>query len=711
METKKEKMSGFDGVLKEEHKRIKARRNLSGYEAGGDPEADAIGLSLSGGGIRSAAFNLGILQALNRCELFQYIDYLSTVSGGGYIGTSLTWFMSRLNCKAFPFDTVNRQSSEFADKVLAQFRARGKYLTPGDGLTWWALIATVLTGILVNLFVLLPIFFCTLWILSQEIPIPSFFAALPFTHSFKVDGFAALFLTGCFFIALFVLSGVCFSLTTRFDFCRRSNFQRMVNNSFGKLLIFGVLFMVIGSVPAIDGFLITHLPNWVHAAMSSISLAGIVSLCSGLLGIKKGSDVRGIRSILFSVGLSLLIYGLFLWFYYIIIQCNFPAYIYLLGLSGSVIIAFLADINHVSMHRFYRNRLMETFMPSRLRNAHNEDEIVSIPDRSVSPSKDATEKDSDLCYLAQIGQTSAPYHIINANMQTVGSRLPKLRERGGDNFIFSPLFCGAESTRYISTDRYIRGKVNLATAMAISGAAVDPNTYATRSRPLTFLMTLLNVRLGYWIRNPKGNLLGKVLWCNPFWYTIFLEMFGRGLNEKCSSIHLSDGGHFENLALYELIKRKCKYIIVSDASADPNYFFDDLGKAIERVWVDFKAEINLDTRPMHPINKEKKISREACVVGDIIYEDGKMGKLIYINTTLIAGLPESIYAYQRTNPSFPDQGTGDQFFDEQQFEAYRELGENVGVHYFEQLTSASGYQNFQMKLPQVTDVGSSDALS
>jgi hypothetical protein len=298
-------------------------------------------------------------------------------------------------------------------------------------------------------------------------------------------------------------------------------------------------------------------------------------------------------------------------------------------------------------------------------------------------------RDADLCTISDIPQTGAPYQIINTNMQTVGSHRQKLRERGGDNFIFTPRFCGAESTGYLKTEEYMNGKTNLATAMAISGAAVDPNTYATRSRPLNFFMTLLNVRLGYWIRNPLHNNKSRALLPrNPTWYSIFIEMFGRGLNEKGWNIHLSDGGHFENLGLYELVKRHCRYIIVCDATADPNYQFEDLGKAIEMIRIDFGAKIKIETRSLIPADRTNKISESAWVKGNITYGNGDEADLIYITTTLIADLPEDIYGYQRRNSAFPDQGSGDQFFDERQFEAYRELGFTIGHRFFQDHNNA-----------------------
>ncbi len=684
-----------DEVVTEERSRILERRTQARYKEPGNPDHDAVGLALSGGGIRSATFNLGILQSLDRVGLLRCIDYLSTVSGGGYIGSSLTWFMSRLKTGFFPFDTVNPLTDDLANRILARFRARGSYLTPGDGLTWWALIAAVLTGIIVNLMVVIPLFSFVLMVLGLGLPeLPGLLSRLvrevPYVELTGPTWYTALLLLGICVVIVSVATGVLYSLMTRFSVVRSCAVQRRTNKTMGRMLMYGVIGVVVGTIPIVAAILEIHLPGWIHSAMSSISLTGILSIWTGLSGKKPGSEAKGVRSLLLSLGLGLLMYGIFLWLYELNYRFDPGMGAYLAAIVISLIIALCADINHVSMHRFYRNRLMEAYLPVRVLDERGQKEQTAIMDFSVTPPVRTDERDADLCFLHTIHQTEAPYHLINANIQTVGSRLPKLRERGGDSFIFSPLFCGSDCTSYVPSQDYIKGKVNLATAMAISGAAVDPNTYATRSRPLTFLMTLLNVRLGYWMRNPRTTVLNNVQWRNPSWYMIFSEMFGRGLNETGTSIHLSDGGHFENLGLYELVRRRCRYIIVCDGAQDADYTFNDLAKAVERVRVDFGAEITIDTRPLQPVNKEKRISSEACAVGQILYKNGLKGVLVYINTTLVDRLPEDIYAYQRTNPAFPDQGTGDQFFDEQQFEAYRELGLQLGARYFKQLAAPGG---------------------
>jgi len=673
-------LSSFTQVKKEEIKRIKERRRHAEVNEG-DPEKDAVGLALSGGGVRSATFNLGILQALQRCGLLQKIDYLSTASGGGYIGTSLTWFMSRLGT-AFPFGTSRADHAGFACKVVSRLRLHGRYLTPGDGLTWWALAAAVLAGVMVNLAVILPAFFLVILILQQVVP-PWAALSVPIERVMVAMNlkepilFAYLLLFGMALIFLFVVISFLYSLTTRIPWMFRYTIQRVANKIAGRLLMFGVLFVLIGMLPVVYDFIQIHSRDWIKTAISSISLVGVASALSALIGRKAGNEAQGIRSFLLSVGLGLASYGVFLGLYHLTLtgpKSVFTLSASFLAFLCSWVIAVAADINHVSMHRFYRNRLLETYMPYKLSRSQ------PLVDEGKNREK-ISSQDSDLCMVCDIPQTAAPYPIINTNVQTPGSRNPKLRERGGDSFIFTPLYSGSEATGYIPSKDY-QAKMTLATAMAISGAAVDPNTYATRSRPLSFLMTLLNIRLGYWICNPAHNNSTRgFLLRHPAWHAIFIEMLGSGLHEKRRNIHLSDGGHFENLGLYELIKRRCRYIIVCDATADPNYQFSDLGKVVEKVRVDFGAKIGLAVTQLIPAERSNKISPTACVTGTITYDDDETADLIYLCTTLIDKLPEDIYAYQRKNSTFPDQGTENQFFDEHQFEAYRELGFQIGMRY------------------------------
>jgi hypothetical protein len=220
---------------------------------------------------------------------------------------------------------------------------------------------------------------------------------------------------------------------------------------------------------------------------------------------------------------------------------------------------------------------------------------------------------------------------------------------------------------------YLRGQLTLSTAFAVSGAAVDPDTYATRSRSVSFLMALLNVRLGIWVANPR-HAPRRLRW--PAWYELMLrEMLGVGLTEKDARVHLADGGHFENLGLYELLRRRCRYIIVSDAGADPGTTLADLGQAVQRARADFGAEVNLCADPL--FHAGQGLRRQAHLLGNVIYADGTRGEILYLKALLRENLGADIYTYWRTNPEFPNQPTANQFYGELQFDSYRELGRQL----------------------------------
>jgi len=678
---RREHTASINEVVEAEREWIKKRRQNAGKEKG-SPEKDAMGVALSGGGIRSATFNLGLLQALEGSNILKRIDYLSTVSGGGYIGSTFTWLKS-IRPDIFPFGTKRKHHSGVGGKVLYWLRCRGRYLIPGDGLNEWALAAAILTGTLVNLVVLVPVFLLTFWGLSQEIfkfssPLEALASSLslPLTYS---DGFAVVFGLGLLALAFFLLFVFIFAIETSISHLRSFVKQRKMRSKAGQALMWSVVLIVIGTLPLGHAYAVAHLGNLIEEAMSAISLSGLMALFAGWRGKKGGNEIRGWRSFVLSLGLTLLIYGLFLWFYHLVnCQVDWPGSLgFWIMIGASVFFAIFTDINHVSMHRYYRNRLMEAYMPHEIEvDLPSEERPVAEIENKDYPG--VSQREADQFLLGKIPITDAPYHIINTNVQLIGSSDPRLCGRGGDNFILSPKHCGAESLGYAPTETYMKGIVNLATAMAISGAAVNPNTYATRSRPLSFIMTLLNVRLGYWIQNPRycSRLYRTV--SRPWWYTyMFREMMGKGLNENSRQVHLSDGGHFENLGLYELVRRRCSYIVISDASADPDWTFSDLAKAIELVRVDFGAKVTLDTSEILP-DKESKRSPKAFAFGDLEYDDGTTGKILYIKTTVIDKLSEDIYGYHRLNPKFPDETTIDQFFDEQQFEAYRELGFLLG---------------------------------
>jgi len=366
----------------------------------------------------------------------------------------------------------------------------------------------------------------------------------------------------------------------------------------------------------------------------------------------------------------------------------------------SVVTGSIVNLNYVSLHRMYRDRLMETFMPNL--------DVVRGGGRKGAKWDLATEADraqlETLCGGNVEGRFPGPYHLINANVILVNSEHSSFRGRGGDNFILSPLWCGSDATGWRRTRAYMKsgagGGMTLGTAMAISGAAVNSHAGVagkgpTRNRLVSFLLALLNLRLGHWARNPDRR--PRFLAATPNYFVPGLRgLRGSGFEETKSFVELTDGGHFENLGLYELIRRRCKFIVACDAGQDRDFAFGDLGNAIERVRVDFGANIRFPDDATDLANllpgsagdslyvRKYGLAKHGFAIGTIYYADDardtgpREGTLVYIKSTLIKGLPADVYGYKSANPNFPDQSTVDQFFDEEQFEAYRELGYRLG---------------------------------
>jgi hypothetical protein len=309
-----------------------------------------------------------------------------------------------------------------------------------------------------------------------------------------------------------------------------------------------------------------------------------------------------------------------------------------------------------------------------------------------------------------------PYHLINTNIILFRALNKKYKNRKGDNFLFSPLYCGSEATKYISTDEFMKNStdekigITLATAMATSGAAVNPHAGIagvgpTCDRFVAFLMTFFNLRLGFWATNPiKGAPRSHPNYLKPGLCSL-LSSFGH--REDKMYIELSDGGHFENLGIYELVRRRVDTIIVSDGSADKDFTFGDLANAIERVRADFGVNIRFKSEEIQLGNllpsscKDGAFAKKfnlacksyACGTIEYPYIDTKIpkknGTIYLIKSTLIANLPADIYGYRARFSDFPDQTTGDQFFDENQFDAYRELGYRASIPLASNLTKYS----------------------
>ncbi len=316
-----------------------------------------------------------------------------------------------------------------------------------------------------------------------------------------------------------------------------------------------------------------------------------------------------------------------------------------------VAIGLLINLNRISFHAFYRNSLSRSY-------------LFKQEDKQIKSNVSVKMSELHEHY-------NGPYHLINATLNIMASRNRYLRGRGADYFIFSKYYCGAESTGYRSTTSYNQGSTELATAMAISGAAASPKMGRRTNRLFALYMILFNIRLNVWMPNPDPKYEMP-----PVWPYYLLKEFFLGGQEDNSLLNLSDGGHHENLGIYPLLKRRCRLIIISDAAADPKFKMDDLANLQRKARIDLGINIELNMTPLRP--NEKGNVEQYYVKGTIHYPNDKNGTLLYIKTAMTGNESEDLLAYRRQNPSFPDETTADQFFNEAQFESYRKLGEIEG---------------------------------
>ncbi|MET0225351.1 MAG: hypothetical protein ABW187_02820, partial [Dokdonella sp.] len=221
--------------------------------------------------------------------------------------------------------------------------------------------------------------------------------------------------------------------------------------------------------------------------------------------------------------------------------------------------------------------------------------------------------------------------------------------------------------------------LTLGSAIAISGAAVSPNMGYHSSAAVTFLLTLFDARLGWWLPNPL-HARRKRAALPPFsggW--LVAELLGL-TRDGGRQLYLSDGGHFENLGLYELVRRGCRFVVCVDASADAQRDFADLGDAVQKCRVDLGADIRIDVADLRV--GANGLSARSCAVGTIVYADGSEGVLLYLKPGLTGSEPTDVAHFARAHPSFPHEPTVDQYFDAAQFESYRRLGEHVATSAF-----------------------------
>jgi hypothetical protein len=719
-----------------------------------NPPRDLFGIALSGGGIRSATFNLGLLQGLQDMRVLGAFDYLSTVSGGGYLGAFWTAWRHRAPGREgrFPSELGAGNAEPPEVRHLREF---SNFLSPRLGVFSYdtgRLAVTALGSMLPSLLAALSVIALAIlawtsavWVLFSP-GAPAWAATLLMNGGtlaalalFELawrrrkepgDGAAYLLvsllglaLTAAAWYALdywwlptdpyvagqrlpalradqpwtdwrYVLAPAAawvaalqVLLVGRWLFSRVAGtpaglrFRRAADRVRGRLLLLAALWGVV----ALLWFAGVLLESWIvpgHAQTTVPGLGGLTALLAAafarvqhLLSKDKtpgggGKLLARLKPVLPQVLAYAVVLLMVLCVVGLIVAGERPngLHFHPRSVAGAalgivLLVLFFMDPNEVGLHSFYRARLVRAYPGAsnggRPGSENRETEVVPLDDVRMDE-------------LAR--GAARPFHLVCCTANDLASKDAMAGlYRGAKCAVLSRVGCSVDGA-WAPWSEY-RTVPTLGSAITASGAAFNTlmGSLSIRLGPaVTFLMATLNLRLGLWVANPGGGRKRK-----PFptpGGAFFREMFGRA-NTTSGYVHLSDGGHFENLGAYELIRRHCRVIVASDCGQDPDCAFDDLGNLVRRVREDFDVEIRIDTRPLRA--GPDGLARQHMVAGDIHYPDGDTGLLLLFKPVLVGDEPADVAQYRRRNAAFPNESTGDQFYDEAQWESYRRLGRHA----------------------------------
>jgi hypothetical protein len=746
---------------------------------------------------------LGVLQGLQSKNIIGQMDYLSTVSGGGYVGTTLTIGMSRDRPPnghdgIFPFGRLDGERRETPE--VRHLRDNSRYLLQNGLPGVVSALVIYLRGIAMNVLVLLPLLLLggallvavkpdTRKLASHELfdyALPDGLGPVPVTL------FAALLLA-----ALLAVYAIVVSVLRIKPLNKRQRGARIASLILGLAVLASLIelhtvllrlaFETVehikpqAEVPATGAKFFEFVFVWLRNV--ALVLAPIVAAVLPFLkplaakALEGGGGTWGDfgkrlgSRVMLLIGAALL--PVLLWLFTMqlafwgigIAQCeashmptcagvpfaeswrHAPGFLqWLFGdfqwLFGSptafhwlkVPVIYLAaaillfciwpflSVNSNSLHQLYRDRLGSAFLVR----------------RQASGMAEAVELDDGFC-LTDMKPQQGPYHLINTALNVPGSRFANRRGRNADFFLFSRCFIGSEATGYVETEKAERAVdgLNIGTAMAISGAAAAPNMGMASVRPLSPTIAFLNVRLGRWVRHPRdiARRIARLEMAKkreaeahlrriPGPVHLLLEAFAKSgsavtdgddhESKNRGFVFLTDGGHIENLGIYELLRRRCRLIIAIDGEADPNLDAASLVQAQRFARIDMNVMIRMKWQPIAV--RTRAVSDEVATrqvkpeqgphvaVGLIDYppvsggDTREEGVLVYIKASLSGDENDYVMTYKANNPAFPHETTAEQLFSEEQFEAYRALGEHIARRLVDGQDSVAAYQEDREEL-------------
>jgi hypothetical protein len=392
------------------------------------------------------------------------------------------------------------------------------------------------------------------------------------------------------------------------------------------------------------------------------------------------------------------------------------------------------SVNSNSLHQLYRDRLGSAFLIKRRSSGQRIEEEVDLDDGFR---------------LTEIAPEQTPYHLINAALNVPGSRFANRRGRNADFYMFSRRYIGSEATGYVETEKAERtvDGLNIGTAMAISGAAAAPNMGMASIRPLSPTIAFLNVRLGRWVRHPRdiARRIARLelkkkkqaetrLQRIPGPLYLLFEAFSKSgaavkqaddKNKNGGFVFLTDGGHIDNLGIYELFRRRCRLIIAIDAEADQDLDASSLVQVERFARIDMNVLIRMNWKPIRTRtraiteeirnNNLKAESGPHIAVGLIDYPpapggtEREKGVLVYIKASLSGDENDYVTAYKAAHPTFPHETTADQLFSEEQFEVYRSLGEHIARRFLDGRDPVAVFREDRADLLEIIQATTPDA--
>lgn len=609
------------------------------------------GLALSGGGIRSATVSLGFMRELQAENQLSGYDYVSSVSGGsyanGYLQVMTTNTLLALMGKQIEPKQNERQADPkamfdqaFEASNIEVLHRHGSYLAPGTGVSEKYNLLRLGTSFLTSLLQ------HWLWLLAVAVLLGWYGARLAAVPRW----WGATLLAG----------GVCVAtrLLLSRDWGYRPREQRVLENALNHVETVFLCWFVLG------------------AALQA--LAGLPGVLHGWI---QGNDLR---------------HDVAAWF--VELWPFAGAHPSVLLWSLVVLLTLITSPNATSLHRYYSARLADAF----LLGARSRERIKAL--RRV-----LAQHDHEIFPLRILDQDDAfgPYPLFNGCLNLAGDDPAFAGEQTGDYFLFSPRFCGAKLTGYASTARGQQySKLSLAEAITCSGAAISP--FQGRSLPsaISTLLWFFNLRTDLWLPNPanrRPRWLARVLGERTVTVGPLRQLNAlRGsLSTKSRFVNVSDGAFIDSLGVYELLRRRCSVIVALDATMDPHYDFHDLRNLIRRAHQELGVEFEFKERPEDVIRPDTTTGiSERCVVhAQIIWpreERLPNADFYYVKSAVLrdaftsGGMSAPARAYATYHPQFPQESTGDQFFDPVQWQAYHDLGRRMGREFLRLRTPPSG---------------------